>query len=103
MPNPSLQWIASQPLNFNVRPHREIMATSNKDDRGTTVPGYRNKNGQVVVRGTDLPGNDHLQRIYVLRCELCGTVYGANGSDIFQRLCPECGGGRPGLAFGSAV
>jgi hypothetical protein len=67
--------------------------------RGTTAPGYRNKNGQVVVRKTDLPGNDHMQRIYVLRCESCQTEYGANGSDIFQRRCPICDSGRPGLDF----
>jgi rRNA maturation endonuclease Nob1 len=65
----------------------------------TTHPGYRNRNDQVVVRATDLPGNDHLQRIYVLRCNRCCVEYGANGSDIFQRRCPKCGGGRPGLKY----
>ena len=79
------------------------MATSKAKDRGTTVPGFKNRNGQLVVRPTSLPGNDHLQSIYVLQCGQCKTEYGANGSDIFQRRCPECGGGRPGLAFGSAA
>jgi hypothetical protein len=65
----------------------------------TTSAGYRNRNGQLVVRATTLPGNDHRQRIYVLRCGSCGREYGANGSDIFQRRCPACGGGRPGLEF----
>jgi Zn finger protein HypA/HybF involved in hydrogenase expression len=69
------------------------MATS----KGTTVPGYRNKNGQLTVRATGLQGTDHLQKIYVLRCENCNHEYGANGSDIFQRRCPQCGNGRPGL------
>ena len=73
------------------------MATSNVGNRGTTVPGYRNRNGQVVVSATGLPGNDHLQRVYILQCDQCNTKYGSNGSDIFQRRCPHCGGGRPGL------
>lgn len=75
------------------------MGASTTIDRETTQPGYRNRNGQVVVRATDLAGNDHLQKVYVLQCEKCHLEYGANGSDIFQRRCPRCGGGRPGLAF----
>jgi predicted nuclease with RNAse H fold len=67
-----------------------------------TIPGFENPNGQRVERGTDLPGNDHSQLIYVLRCRHCDERYGANGSDIFQRKCPKCQGGRPGLAFGAA-
>ena len=65
----------------------------------TTRTGYRNRNGQVVVRPTGLPGTDHMQYIYVLRCEKCGHDYGANGSDIHCRRCPLCQGGRPGLAY----
>ncbi len=65
----------------------------------TTDIGYRNVNGQVVERSTGLPGTDHNQKVYALRCERCSTVYGANGSDIHRRLCPNCGGGRPGLAI----
>jgi hypothetical protein len=65
--------------------------------KGTTEPGYRNRNGQVVVRGTDLPGTDHFQYVYVLRCGGCGHEYGANGSDIHLRKCPNCQGGAPGL------
>jgi len=70
---------------------------------GTTTPGYRNPNDQVVVRKTDLPGTDHLQKIYVLRCERPehargrAREYGANGSDIHLRRCPTCQGGREGL------
>jgi hypothetical protein len=66
-------------------------------ESNTTLPGYINRNRQRVIRATDLPGTDHLQKIYVLRCEDCGTEYGANGSDIFQRRCPKCQGGKPGL------
>lgn len=70
------------------------MATKN-----TTAPGYINKNNQEVRRKTNMPGNDHMQFIYVLKCKECGHEYGANGSDIWQRKCPACQGGRPGLAF----
>src|SRR3954469_1026027 len=65
--------------------------------RGTTIPGYKNRNGQVVVWNTELPGTDHLQFIYKLGCSNCGAVYGANGSDIHDRKCPECQGGASGL------
>lgn len=41
-------------------------------DAKTTTPGYVNRNRQAVVRDTGLPGNDHLQRIHVLRCHLAG-------------------------------
>lgn len=68
---------------------------------GTTQLGYTNRNDQTVIRRTDLPGNDHNQRIYVLECGRCYSHYGANGSDIWQRRCPHCGGGRPGLKFDS--
>jgi hypothetical protein len=50
----------------------------------------RNKNGQVVLAKTGLSGSDHLQKIYILGCEKCGFIYGANGSDCWQRRCPEC-------------
>jgi PHP family Zn ribbon phosphoesterase len=67
-------------------------------ERKTTTPGYVNHpHGQVVIRNTGLPGNDHGQYVYQLGCSHCGHVYGANGSDIFERRCPECQGGRPGL------
>ena len=65
----------------------------------TTEIGYVNKNDQKVIEKTDLPGTDHNQRIYVLCCcrDRCGHEYGANGSDIWQRKCPECQRGAPGL------
>jgi hypothetical protein len=31
-------------------------------DRATTTPGFVNRNGQEVVKATDLPGTDHLLR-----------------------------------------
>lgn len=67
----------------------------------TTQPDYVNCNSQVVIRNTNLPGTDHGQTIYQLAC-VCGHVYGANGSDIFERKCPKCQGGAPGLEYESA-
>jgi hypothetical protein len=71
--------------------------TFSRDSKGTTDQGYTNKNGQTVVRATGLPGTDFGQRVYVLGCGSCGREYGANGSDIFQRRCPWCQRGKPGL------
>ncbi len=68
----------------------------------TTKTGYVNRNGQVVIRNTDQQGTDHGQRVYQLACSHCGEVYGANGSDIFERKCPKCGGGREGLFLETA-
>jgi hypothetical protein len=65
----------------------------------TTELRYVRQNAQRVVRETGLPGNDHLQPVYVLRCGGCGAEYGANGSDIFQRRCPACQGGAAGLPY----
>jgi hypothetical protein len=65
----------------------------------TTAAGYQNRNGQTVVRSTGLAGTDHGQSVYVLQCGGCRHEYGANGSDIFQRRCPACQGGRPGLVY----
>ena len=53
--------------------------------KGTTEPGYRNRNRQIVVRSTNLAGKDHNQYVYVLRCEGCGREYGENESDIDLR------------------
>ena len=69
-----------------------------RKSQGTTTVGYENKNRQVVLRRTDIPGNDHLQLVYELECRDCGNRYGANGSDIWLRKCPRCQGGRPGLS-----
>jgi hypothetical protein len=63
----------------------------------TTTPGFVNRNGQVVIRNTALPGTDHMQSVYQLGCSTCGHVYGANGSDIHLRLCPSCQGSVAGF------
>jgi PHP family Zn ribbon phosphoesterase len=65
----------------------------------TTKSGYVNRNHQVVIRNTGLPGTDKGQNVYQLGCSGCGEVYGANGTDIFERKCPKCGGGKEGLSL----
>jgi hypothetical protein len=68
--------------------------------------GDVNRNGQRLLAMTDRPGNDHRQYVWIIECTArdragrsCGHRYGVNGSDFFQRKCPVCQGGRPGLAI----
>ncbi len=65
--------------------------------RKTTTPGYEIPNGQVVVRPTPHLGTDRRQYVYVLKRTHRDLEYGANGSDIRERLCPRRQGGEPGL------
>jgi len=68
-----------------------------KQTTSTTVPGYKNENGQVVIKDTGWPSESFAgQRVYHLRCEHCGFDYGSNGTDIFKRLCPRHQGGAKG-------
>lgn len=69
--------------------------------RGTTETGFVNPNAQVTIRNTGLPGTDHNQYVYQIACSHCGEIYGANGSDIFERKCPRCQRGKPGLSLGN--
>jgi Zn finger protein HypA/HybF involved in hydrogenase expression len=66
-----------------------------------TNPGDVNRNGQILVRKTSLAGTDHNAKIWVLKCGNyeCGHEYGSNSTDAWERKCPECGGGKPGLAM----
>ena len=58
--------------------------------------GYRNPDGQEIIRKTDA-GGPQGQRIYVLRCTVCGYQYGAYGFDADIRRCPECQDGPRAL------
>lgn len=92
-------WILGVTNAAAVSKPAKIAGKPKASDRGTTTPGYRNRNGQIVIRATGHPGTDHNQQVYQLACERCGLNYGANGSDIHGRKCPACGGGRPGLVL----
>lgn len=63
----------------------------------TTETGYINKNNQRNNGRTDKAGTDFGQWYYAMEClnENCGHKYYANGTDIWQRKCPKCQGGRP--------
>lgn len=69
--------------------------------RPTTQKGYINRNQQCCEGHRGTQGNDHGQRSYKMRCLVknCGHKYGANGSDVFQRKCPRCQGGREGIPY----
>ena len=60
----------------------------------TTEQGYLNKNNQKNNGRTDKPGTDFGQWFYEMECMNCGHKYYANGTDIWQRKCPKCQGGR---------
>jgi hypothetical protein len=49
-------------LTIRVTPHGGHRVAIKQKRSRNNCPGYRNRNGQIVVRATDLPGNDHLQR-----------------------------------------
>lgn len=60
----------------------------------STDTGYINKNNQRNNGKTELSGTDNMQWFYQMECLNCGFVYLANGTDIWQRKCPKCQGGR---------
>lgn len=65
-------------------------------DRVTSI-GSRNRDGQQVIRKTSREGSVPGQRVFILQCTVCDHEYGADGSDIYDRLCPTCQDGPPGL------
>ena len=62
---------------------------------GSTEQGFVNKNRQKNKGRTQMRGTDNQQWFYEMECLKCGHKYYANGSDIWQRKCPKCQGGRP--------
>jgi hypothetical protein len=69
----------------------------------TTELGFTNTNKQIVIISTGLPGTDYQQKVYGVKCKECGHIYGVNGSDIHDRLCPVCQGGKPGIGDWSVL
>lgn len=63
-----------------------------------TAVGYRNEEGQVVIAKTARTDvDDPSQRVFMLRCSVCGHEYGTYGTEIPHRCCPNCQDGPPGL------
>ena len=60
----------------------------------STETGFVNRNNQRNNGKTDIPGTDNNQWFYDMECLDCGYKYHANGTDISQRKCPNCQGGR---------
>ena len=56
----------------------------------TLVEGYINRNNQENKGCLNKPGNHANQMAYLLRCNLCGFEYEANGCDVAIRKCPRC-------------
>ena len=73
----------------------------NNGNTKTTQIGYVNRNNQKVLGTRGAKGNDHLQYSYKVECLMdgCGHIYGANGSDLFQRKCPKCQNGQDGIEY----
>ena len=73
----------------------EDKSMKQEQKKKTTEKGYVNRNQQENLGRTSEPGTDHCQWFYQMKCLHCGHLYKANGTDIFQRKCPKCQGGRP--------
>ncbi len=67
----------------------------------TTRIGFVNRNNQKCGGHRGVAGTDHGQFAYRMAClnPTCRHIYGTNGTDVFQRKCPKCQGGRDGIAF----
>ena len=50
-----------------------------------------------MIRKTERDGNAPGQRVFILHCTVCDHEYGSDGCDIYDRLCPKCQDGPPGL------
>jgi len=62
-----------------------------------TTIGFRNRDGQEVIRKTEREGSAPGQRVFILHCTVSQHEYGTDGCDIYDRLCPKCQDGPPGL------
>lgn len=72
-----------------------VMKSNEKiNNNKSTEAGYINKNRQKNLGKTDKPGTDFGQWFYNMECLDCGHRYLANGSNIYEKKCPNCQGGR---------
>ncbi|MHC1724868.1 MAG: hypothetical protein AB9866_02400 [Syntrophobacteraceae bacterium] len=68
-------------------------------DSETTKIGFVNANRQKCHGTRGIKGTDDSQFAYRLECLICGFVYGANGGDVADRLCPKCQGGAESIKY----
>jgi len=68
-------------------------------DGETTKIGQVNKNNQKCLGHRNVKGTDHFQYAYKTECLDCGNIYGSNGTDLHQRMCPICQGGAPSIEY----
>ena len=61
----------------------------------STETNYVNKHNQKNKGKLTERGTDNFQWFYQMMCLNCNLIYKANGSDIWQRRCPNCQNGRP--------
>ena len=71
-----------------------------QDGSGESVEiGYLNPHSQQCCGHCGVPGTDHGQYAYKTECTICGYVYGTNGSDMYEKRCPECQKGAAGIKY----
>jgi hypothetical protein len=84
------------PTVFDAAAFEEGKAPRAQQNPATRI-GYVNKNGQVVVRNTDLRNPNKNRSLYELGCSYCGSVHSACGNDIVECRCPKCQVNAAGL------
>jgi hypothetical protein len=92
--------IQPNPAGWAALRKRQVSRQGSESRSGTGASveiGAVNRNGQICLGTRGVAGTDHLQLVYRLECGHCGLIYGANGSDVHERRCPGCQGGRPGI------
>ena len=65
----------------------------------TTQTGYVNCNGQVTIRNTDQPGNDHLQYTYQVACFHCGYTTARTAATFTSVSALGAKVGKPGFSW----
>ncbi len=67
--------------------------------RVSPSPGLLLKSSVVLHSGTGekKSPNHPNAKVWKMRCEHCGHMYGANSCDWHIRKCPRCQGGQPGF------
>ena len=87
------KWNRKQQALSDLKAMAEEMGAT--DIQVDSEKGYINKNNQRNNGLTPHEGTDNNQYFYEMECLFCDHKYYANGSDIWQRKCPACQGGKP--------